>query len=164
MAQAGNGSSSGPGNGRQVGIVGAAIVPHAPQFLSLPPSEDHAQVARVKAAMQAVGEGLRALKPDLVIVISNCHGEEMVVHIVPPFTLHCGDRAAGMDGHLFALHRFGALAKAPAPQPRQLELQLLDQRRLLFELRGLMIDLLDVPPEPFEQSARERFELIDRIR
>ena len=83
----------------KVGIVGAAIVPHAPQFLSMPESEDKAQVARVRTAMQSVGDGLRTLAPDLVIIISNCHGEEMVVHCVPPFMLHCGDRAAGVDKH-----------------------------------------------------------------
>lgn len=83
----------------RAGIVGAAIVPHAPQFLTLPKSEDNAQIGRVKAAMASIGEGLRALKPDLVIVMSNCHGEESVVHCVPPFMIHCGDRAQGADGH-----------------------------------------------------------------
>jgi hypothetical protein len=33
------------------GIVGAAIVPHAPQFLTLPKTEDKAQVARFNAAL-----------------------------------------------------------------------------------------------------------------
>lgn len=82
-----------------VGIVGAAIVPHAPQLLSMPETEDLAQVARVRAMMQKIGDGLRALSPDLVIVISNCHGEEMVVHCVPPFMIHCGDRAKGAGKH-----------------------------------------------------------------
>jgi 2,3-dihydroxyphenylpropionate 1,2-dioxygenase len=85
--------------GTRAGIVGAAIVPHAPQLLSMPDTEDLAQVARVKAAMQTVGEGLRALSPDLVVIISNCHGEEMVVHCVPPFMIHCGDRAQGAGRH-----------------------------------------------------------------
>ncbi len=84
---------------RRSGIVGAAIVPHAPQLLSMPDTEDLAQVARVKSAMQQVGDGLRALSPDLVIIISNCHGEEMVVHCVPPFMIHCGDRAHGHAKH-----------------------------------------------------------------
>ncbi|HTY67871.1 MAG TPA: hypothetical protein VMH36_14550 [Alphaproteobacteria bacterium] len=87
------------GTGLGAGIVGAAIVPHAPQLLSMPDTEDLAQVARVKAAMQKVGDGLRALSPDLVIIISNCHGEEMVVHCVPPFMIHCGDRAHGHARH-----------------------------------------------------------------
>lgn len=85
--------------GPRAGVVGAAIVPHAPQILSLPDSEDKAQVARVRAAMRVVGDGLRDLAPDLTIVIANCHGEEMVVHCVPPFMLHRGDRAEGAASH-----------------------------------------------------------------
>jgi 2,3-dihydroxyphenylpropionate 1,2-dioxygenase len=81
------------------GIVGAAIVPHAPQLLSLPSTEDKAQVARVRSAMHKIGEGLRALAPDLVIVISNAHGEDLVVQCVPSFLIHCGRRAEGVNLH-----------------------------------------------------------------
>jgi 2,3-dihydroxyphenylpropionate 1,2-dioxygenase len=81
------------------GIVGAAIVPHAPQLLSLPPTEDKAQVARVRGAMHKIGEGLRALAPDLVIVISNAHGEDLIVQCVPSFMIHCGARAEGVNLH-----------------------------------------------------------------
>jgi 2,3-dihydroxyphenylpropionate 1,2-dioxygenase len=45
---------------QSAGIVGAAIVPHAPQFLSLPETEDKAQVGRVNAAMRAMGDKFRA--------------------------------------------------------------------------------------------------------
>lgn len=86
-------------NRRRNGIVGAAIVPHAPQFLTLPPTEDHAQVARVKATMHKIGDDLRRLEPDLIVVISNCHGEEMVIDCVPPFAIHRGDRAPGTGLH-----------------------------------------------------------------
>src|SRR5712691_159707 len=81
------------------GIVGAAIVPHAPQFLTLPETEDKAQVARVNAAMRDIGDRFRALDPDLVIVISNAHCDDFVVRCVPPFAIHCGARAAGSGGH-----------------------------------------------------------------
>ena len=84
---------------QRAGIVGAAIVPHAPQLLSLPETEDKEQVARVKAEMHKIGEGLRALQPDLVIVISNAHGEDLVVRCVPPFLIHCGARAEGVNLH-----------------------------------------------------------------
>ena len=50
---------------RRPGIAGAAIVPHAPQFLALPETEDKAQVARVNAAMRSIGDRFRALDPDL---------------------------------------------------------------------------------------------------
>src|SRR5579863_6435549 len=81
------------------GIVGAAIVPHAPQFLTLPDTEDHAQVARVNAAMRELGARFRALDPDLVIVISNAHCDDFVVRCVPAFLVHCGARAQGSGGH-----------------------------------------------------------------
>ena len=84
---------------RRAGIVGAAIVPHAPQFLTLPETEDKATVARVNKAMRALGEEFRALDPDLLIVISNAHCDDFVVRCVPPFMLHCGARAEGSGGH-----------------------------------------------------------------
>jgi 2,3-dihydroxyphenylpropionate 1,2-dioxygenase len=84
---------------RRPGIAGAAIVPHAPQFLTLPETEDKAQVARVNASMRAIGDRFRALDPDLLIVLSNAHCDDMVVHCVPPFAIHCGTRADGSGGH-----------------------------------------------------------------
>jgi 2,3-dihydroxyphenylpropionate 1,2-dioxygenase len=81
------------------GIVAGAAVPHAPQFHSLPSTEDRDQVGRVREAMQKVGDGLRALKPDVVIVMTNDHGDEYIVGCVPPFVVHCGNRAQGMHKH-----------------------------------------------------------------
>ena len=81
------------------GIVGAAIVPHAPQFLTLPDTEDKAQVGRGNTAMRAIGDQFRALGPDLLIVLSNAHCDDFVVHCVPAFMIHCGRRAEGSGGH-----------------------------------------------------------------
>ena len=88
-----------PSQPRPNGIVGAAIVPHAPQFLTLPQTEDHDQVARVNTAMRAIGDKFRALDPDLVIVISNAHCDDFVTRCVPAFAMHCGTKAAGSGGH-----------------------------------------------------------------
>lgn len=81
------------------GFVGAAAVAHAPQMLSLPDSEDAQQVARVRATMLAIGEAMRAQRPDLVIVIGNDHGDDFILRAVPAFMFHCGDRAEGRDAH-----------------------------------------------------------------
>lgn len=81
------------------GIVGVAAVPHAPQFLSMPDTEDRVQVERVRAAMAAVGVRLRALEPDCVIVLSNDHGDHFVTHSVAPFCVHAAERADGMHQH-----------------------------------------------------------------
>jgi 2,3-dihydroxyphenylpropionate 1,2-dioxygenase len=43
-------------NGVRMGIVGAAIVPHAPQLLTMPDTEDLDQVVRVKVKMQQIGD------------------------------------------------------------------------------------------------------------
>lgn len=86
-------------NTSRFGIVGGAAVPHAPQLLSVPKSEDPEQVARVKATMGRIGDGLRALKPDLVLLISNEHGDQFILDAVPSFMVHCGARAKGHDGH-----------------------------------------------------------------
>ena len=45
------------------GICAAAAVPHAPQMLSLPASEDAAQVARVRETMHRLGAAMRAQEP-----------------------------------------------------------------------------------------------------
>ena len=84
---------------KTAGIVAAAIVPHAPQLLSMPETEDLDQVNRVKAKMRQIGDDMRALDPDLVVVISNSHGEELVVDCVPALMIHCGDRANGAGRH-----------------------------------------------------------------
>lgn len=77
------------------GIIGGAAVPHAPQFFTLPDTEDREQVARVRATMEQVGEGLLRLQPDVVLVASNDHLENFFLHCVPSFTLHCGAEVSG---------------------------------------------------------------------
>jgi 2,3-dihydroxyphenylpropionate 1,2-dioxygenase len=83
----------------RTGIVGVAAVPHAPQFLSMPDTEDRAQVERMHTAMAALGVRLRALEPDCVIVLSNDHGDHFVTHSIAPFCVHAAERADGMHKH-----------------------------------------------------------------
>jgi 2,3-dihydroxyphenylpropionate 1,2-dioxygenase len=56
-----------------IGVVGAAAVPHAPQFFTLPDTEDRHQVERVRATMQRIGDELRGLGPDAVVIVANDH-------------------------------------------------------------------------------------------
>ncbi|OZI59731.1 hypothetical protein [Bordetella genomosp. 11] len=83
----------------RAGIVGVACVPHAPQFLSRPDTEDPDQIERVRAAMAQAGERLRALRPDCIIVVSNDHGDHFVTHSVPAFCVHAAATADGMHKH-----------------------------------------------------------------
>jgi len=83
-------------------VVGGAMLPHAPQFFTMPPTEDRANVDRVRAVAAEIGNKLRDLKPDLWIIFSNDHAEQFFHGVAPPFTIHVGGAA---DGH-FAGHDF----------------------------------------------------------
>lgn len=80
---------------RRFGVVAGAALPHAPQFFTLPPTEDADMVARVEASVAQVGAALRALEPDVLVVIANDHMENFVLHSVPSFTIHLGPAARG---------------------------------------------------------------------
>ena len=84
-----------PQQRKRAGIVAAAAVPHAPQFLSRPDTEDLAQVDRVHAQLAAIGEVFRSKQADCVIVISNDHGDHFVAHSVPALCVHAGASADG---------------------------------------------------------------------
>lgn len=77
------------------GVVGGAAVPHAPQFFTLPDTEDHEQVARIRAVMGELGDRLRSSAPDAVVIIANDHVENFALHCVPSFTVHRGPWVAG---------------------------------------------------------------------
>ena len=77
------------------GVLGGALVPHAPQFFSLPETEDKATVERVRLAMGKIGERLAALKPDFWIVIANDHANQFLLHCTPPFCFHLGAEVGG---------------------------------------------------------------------
>ncbi len=76
-------------------IIGGALLPHAPQFFTMPETEDRATVERVRAVAADIGARLRALKPDLWILFSNDHAEQFFHHVAPPFTVHVGGEASG---------------------------------------------------------------------
>lgn len=76
-------------------ILGGAMLPHAPQFFTLPDSEDKATVQAVREVATRIATGLKALKPDLWIMIANDHAQQFFHQCAPPFTLHVGGRATG---------------------------------------------------------------------
>src|SRR6476620_3362707 len=45
-------------------VIGGAMLPHAPQFFTMPETEDKALVAHVREVAADIGKRLRALKPD----------------------------------------------------------------------------------------------------
>jgi 2,3-dihydroxyphenylpropionate 1,2-dioxygenase len=80
---------------KRTGIIGGVCMAHAPQFFTLPDSEDKKTVSRVKRLAKANGKRLKALKPDVYVTISNDHANQFVLHCVPPFALHRGNVASG---------------------------------------------------------------------
>jgi 2,3-dihydroxyphenylpropionate 1,2-dioxygenase len=76
-------------------LLGGALVPHAPQFFSLPDTEDKGTVHRVQTALGEVGKRLAALKPDVWIVIANDHANQFLLHCTPPFCFHLGSEVKG---------------------------------------------------------------------
>jgi 2,3-dihydroxyphenylpropionate 1,2-dioxygenase len=76
-------------------IIGGAMLPHAPQFFTLPDTEDKQVVQDVRDVAARIGERLKALKPDLWIIFSNDHAEQFFHNAAPPFTVHVGGEATG---------------------------------------------------------------------
>src|SRR5580658_1194378 len=76
-------------------VIGGAMLPHAPQFFTMPDTEDKALVAKVREVAADVGKRLRALEPDLWIIFSNDHAEQFFHTAAPPFTIHVGGEATG---------------------------------------------------------------------
>jgi 2,3-dihydroxyphenylpropionate 1,2-dioxygenase len=76
-------------------VLGGVLMPHAPQFFTLPETEDKATVERVRALAAENGRRLAALKPDVWIVIANDHANQFLLHCTPAFALHVGPEARG---------------------------------------------------------------------
>jgi 2,3-dihydroxyphenylpropionate 1,2-dioxygenase len=76
-------------------VIGGAMLPHAPQFFTMPETEDRATVERVRMVAAEIGARLKAMAPDLWIIFSNDHAEQFFHNAAPPFTIHVGDEARG---------------------------------------------------------------------
>ena len=76
-------------------VIGGAMLPHAPQFFTMPETEDKKNVEHVREVAADIGNKLRALKPDLWIIFSNDHAEQFFHNAAPPFTVHVGGEATG---------------------------------------------------------------------
>lgn len=83
-------------------VIGGAMLPHAPQFFTMPETEDRGTVERVKQTAAEIGARLKALRPDLWVIFANDHAEQFFHTAAPPFTVHVGGEAEGS----FAGRRF----------------------------------------------------------
>jgi 2,3-dihydroxyphenylpropionate 1,2-dioxygenase len=76
-------------------IIGGAMLPHAPQFFTMPQTEDRGTVERVRTVAAEIGAKLRAMAPELWIIFANDHAEQFFHTAAPPFTVHVGYEATG---------------------------------------------------------------------
>lgn len=76
-------------------VIGGAMLPHAPQFFTMPETEDKNLIEQVRTVAADIGKKLKALKPDLWIIFSNDHAEQFFHNAAPPFTIHVGGEATG---------------------------------------------------------------------
>jgi 2,3-dihydroxyphenylpropionate 1,2-dioxygenase len=77
------------------GVLGGVIMPHAPQFFTLPDTEDKATVDRVSGLAAENGRRLAELAPDVWVICANDHANQFFLHCTPPFTLHVGGEVSG---------------------------------------------------------------------
>src|SRR3984957_11403889 len=78
------------------------MLPHAPQFFTMPETEDRTTGERGKAGAKEIGPRLKALSPDLWLIFANDHAEQFFHNVAPAFTVHVGGSASGN----FAGHKF----------------------------------------------------------
>ncbi|MBV8167705.1 MAG: hypothetical protein JO021_12995 [Alphaproteobacteria bacterium] len=94
-------------------ILGGVMMPHAPQFFTLPDTEDKATVERVRVKAGEIGKRLAELRPDVWIVIANDHANQFLLHCTAPFTLHMGNQVKGaFAGRTFDFRVASALSLA----------------------------------------------------
>ena len=65
-------------------VIGGAMLPHAPQFFTMPDTEDRGTVDRVRETAAEIGARLKALAPDLWIIFANDHAEQFFPPETPP--------------------------------------------------------------------------------
>jgi 2,3-dihydroxyphenylpropionate 1,2-dioxygenase len=132
----------------RVGIVGAAGVPHAPQFWSMPDTEDRQQVADSRSTMREVGKRLQELDPDVLIIVGNDHSENFYRACIPSFVVHCGAAPGGTYGDRSYGHK-GAPDQAYA-LVRQLQRQGFDPA---YSAHAMLSYAFGIPLEFCEISA-----------
>ena len=80
---------------KETGVVGGVCMAHAPQFFTLPETEDKDTVERVRSLAAENGQRLKALEADVTIVVANDHANQFLLHCVPSFAIHRGKEAVG---------------------------------------------------------------------
>jgi aromatic ring-opening dioxygenase catalytic subunit (LigB family) len=98
-------------------LVAAFALPHTPQLLVRPATEDRDLVLRVHAAYSEVKRRLAAARPDVVCVIGGDHIEGFFLNAVPALAVFVGRCASGEFGrYRYAFDVHEPLARAIVEQ------------------------------------------------
>ena len=98
-------------------LVAAFALPHTPQLLVRPPTEDRDLVLRVHAAYAEVKRRLASARLDAVCVIGGDHVEGFFLNAVPALAVFVGRTASGEFGrYRYAFDVHEPLARAVAEQ------------------------------------------------
>jgi 2,3-dihydroxyphenylpropionate 1,2-dioxygenase len=98
-------------------VVAAFALPHTPQLLVRPPTEDRELVLRVHAAYAEVKRRLATASADVIALVAGDHIEGFFLNAVPALAVFVGARAAGEFGryhYAFDVHE--PLARAIVEQ------------------------------------------------
>src|SRR5215813_15146313 len=94
-------------------IVAVAALPHTPQLLVRPDTEDRDLVLRVHAAYGQVRQDLAAARPDVVCIIGGDHIEGFFLTSVPALAVYVGASVSGkFDRYRYAFNVHEPLARA----------------------------------------------------
>ena len=98
-------------------LVYAAALPHTPQLLVRPDTEDRDLVLRVHAAYGRVKEELSAVGPEVICVIGGDHIEGFFLNAVPALAVYVGAEVSGtFDRYRFTFPVHEPLARAIVEQ------------------------------------------------
>jgi len=106
-------------------LVAAVALPHTPQLLVRPETEDRDLVLRVHAAYGRVKRQLTEARPDAICVIGGDHIEGFFLNAVPAFAVYVGNTVSGQFGsyaYTFDVHE--PLARAILEQGIEREFDL----------------------------------------
>src|SRR4029450_5111383 len=94
-------------------IVAVAALPHTPQILVRPETEDRDLVLRVHTAYGEIKQNLAAARPDVICIIGGDHVEGFFLTSVPALAVYVGATVSGeFDRYRYTFDGHGPLARA----------------------------------------------------
>src|SRR6266487_1430454 len=94
-------------------IVAVAALPHTPQLLVRPETEDRDLVLRVHVAYGEIKRSLTAIRPDVICMIGGDHVEGFFLTSVPALAVYVGSTVSGkFDRYRYTFDVHEPLARA----------------------------------------------------